>query len=89
MHHIDSRHNYWCLITQMIREPFNISSDLSPALSGFWLGLLIAVFLLAIFFVVAIFKLNWKKMTEEVGISDLLKLNLSSNYAAHDHVINC
>ncbi|XP_016414119.1 multidrug and toxin extrusion protein 1-like [Sinocyclocheilus rhinocerous] len=33
--------------------------------AGFWLGLLIAVFLLAIFFVVAIFKLNWKKMTEE------------------------
>uniref|UniRef100_A0A8C1C049 Multidrug and toxin extrusion protein n=2 Tax=Cyprinus carpio TaxID=7962 RepID=A0A8C1C049_CYPCA len=33
--------------------------------AGFWLGLLIAVFLLAIFFIVAIFKLNWKKMTEE------------------------
>ncbi|XP_043114932.1 solute carrier family 47 member 4 isoform X2 [Puntigrus tetrazona] len=33
--------------------------------AGFWLGLLIAVFLLAIFFTVAIFKLNWKKMTEE------------------------
>ncbi|KAA0702047.1 Multidrug and toxin extrusion protein 1 [Triplophysa tibetana] len=33
--------------------------------AGFWLGLLIAVFLLAIFFIVAIFRLNWKKMTEE------------------------
>ncbi|RXN07623.1 multidrug and toxin extrusion 1-like protein [Labeo rohita] len=33
--------------------------------AGFWLGLLIAVFLLAIFFTVAIFRLNWKKMTEE------------------------
>ncbi|XP_051965808.1 multidrug and toxin extrusion protein 1-like [Xyrauchen texanus] len=33
--------------------------------AGFWLGLLIAVFLLAIFFIIAIFKLNWKKMTEE------------------------
>ncbi|TRZ00945.1 hypothetical protein DNTS_004786 [Danionella cerebrum] len=33
--------------------------------AGFWLGLLIAVFLLAIFFTVAIFKLNWKKMTKE------------------------
>ncbi|XP_073673839.1 solute carrier family 47 member 4 [Garra rufa] len=33
--------------------------------AGFWLGLLIAVFLLAIFFTVVIFKLNWKKMTQE------------------------
>ncbi|XP_076832821.1 multidrug and toxin extrusion protein 1-like isoform X2 [Brachyhypopomus gauderio] len=33
--------------------------------AGFWLGLLVAVFLLAIFFIVIIFKLNWKKMTEE------------------------
>uniref|UniRef100_A0AAY5ELE0 Multidrug and toxin extrusion protein n=1 Tax=Electrophorus electricus TaxID=8005 RepID=A0AAY5ELE0_ELEEL len=33
--------------------------------AGFWLGLLVAVFLLAIFFIVVIFKLNWKKMTEE------------------------
>jgi len=71
----------------MIREPFNIYNDFSPALSGFWLGLLIAVFLLAIFFVVAIFKLDWKKMTKEVGMLYLLKLDLSSNYTAHDHVI--
>uniref|UniRef100_A0A4W4DR04 Multidrug and toxin extrusion protein n=1 Tax=Electrophorus electricus TaxID=8005 RepID=A0A4W4DR04_ELEEL len=35
--------------------------------AGFWLGLLVAVFLLAIFFIVVIFKLNWKKMTEEQG----------------------
>uniref|UniRef100_A0A8C2FF03 Multidrug and toxin extrusion protein n=1 Tax=Cyprinus carpio TaxID=7962 RepID=A0A8C2FF03_CYPCA len=48
--------------------------------AGFWLGLLIAVFLLAIFFIVAIFKLNWKKMTEEVGISGLLKWHFFSNY---------
>ncbi|KAI4898726.1 hypothetical protein NFI96_024105, partial [Prochilodus magdalenae] len=33
--------------------------------AGFWLGLLIAVFLLSIFFIIIIFKLNWKKMTEE------------------------
>lgn len=59
----------------MIRESFNIYS-FSPALSGFWLGLFIAVFLLAIFFVVAIFKLDWKKITKEVGISDLSKLDL-------------
>uniref|UniRef100_A0A8C1H9R4 Multidrug and toxin extrusion protein n=2 Tax=Cyprinus carpio TaxID=7962 RepID=A0A8C1H9R4_CYPCA len=53
--------------------------------AGFWLGLFIAVFLLAIFFTVAIFKLNWKKLTEEVGISGLLKQHLSSNYTPHDH----
>uniref|UniRef100_A0AAR2M1I5 Multidrug and toxin extrusion protein n=1 Tax=Pygocentrus nattereri TaxID=42514 RepID=A0AAR2M1I5_PYGNA len=34
--------------------------------AGFWLGLLVAVFLLSIFFIVIIFKLNWKKMTDEV-----------------------
>uniref|UniRef100_A0A3B1KL19 Multidrug and toxin extrusion protein n=2 Tax=Astyanax mexicanus TaxID=7994 RepID=A0A3B1KL19_ASTMX len=34
-------------------------------IAGFWLGLLVAVFLLAIYFVVIIFRLNWKKMTEE------------------------
>uniref|UniRef100_A0A8B9HNI0 Multidrug and toxin extrusion protein n=1 Tax=Astyanax mexicanus TaxID=7994 RepID=A0A8B9HNI0_ASTMX len=34
-------------------------------LTGFWLGLLVAVFLLAIYFIVIIFRLNWKKMTEE------------------------
>uniref|UniRef100_A0A8C1U5T9 Multidrug and toxin extrusion protein n=1 Tax=Cyprinus carpio TaxID=7962 RepID=A0A8C1U5T9_CYPCA len=55
--------------------------------AGFWLGLFIAVFLLAIFFTVAIFKLNWKKLTEEVGISGLLKQHLSSNYTPHDHVL--
>ncbi|XP_017550412.1 multidrug and toxin extrusion protein 1-like isoform X1 [Pygocentrus nattereri] len=33
--------------------------------AGFWLGLLVAVFLLSIFFIVIIFKLNWKKMTDE------------------------
>ncbi|KAI5098937.1 hypothetical protein C0J45_11076 [Silurus meridionalis] len=33
--------------------------------AGFWWGLLIAVFLLSIFFIVIIFKLNWKKITEE------------------------
>ncbi|KAL6471177.1 hypothetical protein MHYP_G00198270 [Metynnis hypsauchen] len=33
--------------------------------AGFWLGLLVTVFLLSIFFIVIIFKLNWKKMTEE------------------------
>uniref|UniRef100_A0A3B1JAB0 Multidrug and toxin extrusion protein n=1 Tax=Astyanax mexicanus TaxID=7994 RepID=A0A3B1JAB0_ASTMX len=33
--------------------------------AGFWLGLLVAVFLLAIYFIVIIFRLNWKKMTEE------------------------
>lgn len=60
----------------MIREPFNIC-DLSSFFAGFWLGLLIAVFLLAIFFTVAIFKLNWKKMTEEVGASGLLKRHWS------------
>ncbi|XP_053363545.1 solute carrier family 47 member 4 [Clarias gariepinus] len=33
--------------------------------AGFWWGLFIAVFLLSIFFIVIIFKLNWKKLTEE------------------------
>ncbi|MCJ8740113.1 hypothetical protein PDJAM_G00055080 [Pangasius djambal] len=33
--------------------------------AGFWWGLFIAVFLLSIFFIVIIFKLNWKKITEE------------------------
>uniref|UniRef100_A0A8B9HJC1 Multidrug and toxin extrusion protein n=1 Tax=Astyanax mexicanus TaxID=7994 RepID=A0A8B9HJC1_ASTMX len=37
-------------------------------IAGFWLGLLVAVFLLAIYFVVIIFRLNWKKMTEEVHL---------------------
>ncbi|XP_062408850.1 multidrug and toxin extrusion protein 1-like isoform X2 [Sardina pilchardus] len=32
---------------------------------GFWLGLLIASVLLAVFFVIVIFKLDWKKMTKE------------------------
>uniref|UniRef100_A0A8B9JA26 Multidrug and toxin extrusion protein n=1 Tax=Astyanax mexicanus TaxID=7994 RepID=A0A8B9JA26_ASTMX len=36
--------------------------------AGFWLGLLVAVFLLAIYFIVIIFRLNWKKMTEEVHL---------------------
>ncbi|XP_047676462.1 solute carrier family 47 member 4 isoform X1 [Tachysurus fulvidraco] len=33
--------------------------------AGFWWGLFVAVFLLSIFFIVIIFKLNWKKLTEE------------------------
>ncbi|XP_010890559.1 solute carrier family 47 member 4 [Esox lucius] len=32
---------------------------------GFWLGLLIAVSLLSIFFITVIFRLNWEKMTEK------------------------
>ncbi|NP_001289183.1 solute carrier family 47 member 4 [Danio rerio] len=47
--------------------------------AGFWLGLLIAVFLLAIFFTVAIFKLNWKKMTEEA----IARTGKSANGAAN------
>uniref|UniRef100_A0A8C7Z4N9 Multidrug and toxin extrusion protein n=1 Tax=Oryzias sinensis TaxID=183150 RepID=A0A8C7Z4N9_9TELE len=33
---------------------------------GFWIGLLICVILQSTFYIVVIFKLNWKKMTEEV-----------------------
>lgn len=54
---------------------------------GFWLGLLIAVFLLAIFFIVAIFRLNWKKMTEEVDLLDI-ELEYITNCNAHDHASN-
>ncbi|XP_076137788.1 solute carrier family 47 member 4 [Alosa pseudoharengus] len=32
---------------------------------GFWLGLLISTALLAVFFIIVIFKLDWKKMTKE------------------------
>uniref|UniRef100_A0A3P9AJ64 Multidrug and toxin extrusion protein n=2 Tax=Esox lucius TaxID=8010 RepID=A0A3P9AJ64_ESOLU len=39
---------------------------------GFWLGLLIAVSLLSIFFITVIFRLNWEKMTEKVHCRWLL-----------------
>ncbi|XP_042595539.1 solute carrier family 47 member 4 [Cyprinus carpio] len=50
--------------------------------AGFWLGLFIAVFLLAIFFTVAIFKLNWKKLTEEA----IERTGKSANGAANGAV---
>lgn len=36
------------------------------ASTGFWLGLLICVILQATFYIIVIFKLNWKTITEEV-----------------------
>ena len=54
-----------------------ISAAVKPAVSltessvffstGFWLGLLICVILQSTFYIIVIFKLNWKRMTEEVG----------------------
>uniref|UniRef100_A0A673ACC1 Multidrug and toxin extrusion protein n=1 Tax=Sphaeramia orbicularis TaxID=375764 RepID=A0A673ACC1_9TELE len=35
---------------------------------GFWLGLLICVILQSTFYIIVIFKLNWKRMTEEVNL---------------------
>uniref|UniRef100_A0A3B4XEF4 Multidrug and toxin extrusion protein n=1 Tax=Seriola lalandi dorsalis TaxID=1841481 RepID=A0A3B4XEF4_SERLL len=36
---------------------------------GFWLGLLVCVILQSTFYIIVIFKLNWERMTEEVGFS--------------------
>uniref|UniRef100_A0A3B3YZ82 Multidrug and toxin extrusion protein n=1 Tax=Poecilia mexicana TaxID=48701 RepID=A0A3B3YZ82_9TELE len=44
---------------------------------GFWLGLLICVVLHSTFYIIVIFRLNWKKMTEEVfhlSSTDLLSV---------------
>ncbi|XP_028856302.1 multidrug and toxin extrusion protein 1-like [Denticeps clupeoides] len=32
---------------------------------GFWIGLLISTFLLAVFYIIMIFKMNWKRLTKE------------------------
>uniref|UniRef100_A0AAY4DRK4 Multidrug and toxin extrusion protein n=1 Tax=Denticeps clupeoides TaxID=299321 RepID=A0AAY4DRK4_9TELE len=34
---------------------------------GFWIGLLISTFLLAVFYIIMIFKMNWKRLTKEVS----------------------
>ncbi|XP_066520432.1 solute carrier family 47 member 4 isoform X2 [Hoplias malabaricus] len=53
---------YYC-IGLPLSIALTFPADLHVA--GFWLGLLVAVFLLSIFFIVFILKLNWKKMTEQ------------------------
>uniref|UniRef100_A0A8C5E3L6 Multidrug and toxin extrusion protein n=1 Tax=Gouania willdenowi TaxID=441366 RepID=A0A8C5E3L6_GOUWI len=56
---------------------------------GFWLGLLVCVVLQSTFYIVVIFKLNWKQMTEEVlPITKFALLdteNLSENSWVDDH----
>uniref|UniRef100_A0A8C5DUA5 Multidrug and toxin extrusion protein n=1 Tax=Gouania willdenowi TaxID=441366 RepID=A0A8C5DUA5_GOUWI len=56
---------------------------------GFWLGLLVCVVLQSIFYIVVVFKLNWKQMTEEVlpitKFSLLDTENLSENSWVDDH----
>ncbi|XP_071213459.1 multidrug and toxin extrusion protein 1-like isoform X2 [Salvelinus alpinus] len=42
-----------------------LTSKVSLALSGFWLGLFICVILQSTFFITVIFRLNWKRMTEK------------------------
>lgn len=49
-----------------------------PTHSGLWLGLLICVIIQTCFFTTLIFKLNWKKVTEQVGHD---KSNISSQAA--------
>lgn len=34
--------------------------------TGFWLGLLVCVIIQSNFYIIVIFKLNWKKITDEV-----------------------
>ncbi|KAL0973217.1 hypothetical protein UPYG_G00200470 [Umbra pygmaea] len=53
---------YYC-----VGLPLGISLMFAAGLRvlGFWLGLLIAVSLLSIFFITVIFRLNWEKMTEK------------------------
>uniref|UniRef100_A0A665T941 Multidrug and toxin extrusion protein n=1 Tax=Echeneis naucrates TaxID=173247 RepID=A0A665T941_ECHNA len=43
---------------------------------GFWLGLLVCVILQSSFYIIVIMKLNWGKMTEEVGSAGLLNLDM-------------
>lgn len=52
-----------------------------PTHSGLWLGLLICVIIQSCFFTTLIFKLNWKKVTEQVGHD---KSNMSSQAAIVD-----
>lgn len=42
--------------------------------AGFWLGILICVVIQSTFYIIVIFRLNWKKMTEEVTGADKLAL---------------
>uniref|UniRef100_A0A3Q3MHP8 Multidrug and toxin extrusion protein n=1 Tax=Mastacembelus armatus TaxID=205130 RepID=A0A3Q3MHP8_9TELE len=42
---------------------------------GFWLGLLICVILQSSFYIIVIFKLNWKRMAEEVDTTGLKATN--------------
>lgn len=45
--------------------------------AGLWIGFLISVSVQAVFFTVFLYKLNWKKITEEVGeLSKWLSLAL-------------
>nr|XP_055052613.1 solute carrier family 47 member 4 isoform X1 [Misgurnus anguillicaudatus] len=53
---------YYCI---GLPSSFVLMFTANLKVAGFWLGLFIAVFLLAIVFIVAIFKLDWKKMTDE------------------------
>ncbi|XP_054901355.1 multidrug and toxin extrusion protein 1-like isoform X3 [Poeciliopsis prolifica] len=46
-------------------------------ISGFWLGLLICVVLHSTFYIIVIFRLNWKKMTEEAVKRAMKKTHLT------------
>ncbi|KAK3561007.1 hypothetical protein QTP86_023198 [Hemibagrus guttatus] len=56
--------------------------------AGFWWGLFVAVFLLSIFFIIIIFKLNWKKLTEEAieraGIGKSRGIDFRSSHRLSD-----
>uniref|UniRef100_A0A673A9T6 Multidrug and toxin extrusion protein n=1 Tax=Sphaeramia orbicularis TaxID=375764 RepID=A0A673A9T6_9TELE len=46
---------------------------------GFWLGLLICVILQSTFYIIIIFKLNWKRMTEEVNYRQISTATCKNN----------
>uniref|UniRef100_UPI001ED7D50C multidrug and toxin extrusion protein 1-like n=1 Tax=Scatophagus argus TaxID=75038 RepID=UPI001ED7D50C len=51
---------------------------------GFWLGLLICVILQSTFYIIVIFKLNWRRMTEEAVKRAQKKMTLSSTAAGNN-----
>lgn len=45
--------------------------------TGFWLGLLVCVILQSTFYIIVIFRLNWKKVTEEVLYTEFKKSHMT------------
>lgn len=54
----------WCVQLQSLMSV----SWFFPSLLGFWTGLLVCVSVQALFFIIFLSKLNWKKASEEVSL---------------------